>query len=222
MGANTRFFRVTIMTISENIQQNRKVWRNFPVGYTGHGVDINYHNVYGGYLYLVKTLAIEPYVHSNSTVLEIGPGNGRWTGFFAQAKRVICVDIIDLTKVLYERHPSMNLEVFTLEDDIKLDFIKDNEVDFIFSFDTFVHLIPESIEAYFKEFNRVLSCNGHGVIHYSDWGKYKLHTGKNPEEPGWPRNNLNMMMNHIKTADLTIIRKDMNLLLRDRILIFTK
>jgi len=224
MGTNTRFFGTEMTKINEDIKRNRGFWNfeNYPKGYIGHPVRKKYNAAYGGCLHLVVERLIEPYIHSDSIVLEIGPGNGKWTQFFTKAKEVICVDIIDLEKILREYFPDMNLKFFTLENDIKLDFLKDHQIDYIFSFDTFVHLAPECIEAYFKEFYRILKFEGCGIIHYSDWEKYKLFKNEYPDEKSWPKNDLTQMKSHIKNSDLTLITWDTKLLLRDRILVFTK
>lgn len=211
-----------MMKISEDIERNRQFWEKYPAGYIGHPITGKYSDAYGGYLHLVIEQLIKPYIRSDSTVLEIGPGNGRWTRFFVKAKEVICVDIIDLEKILRERFPYMNLRVFKLKDNVKLSFLKDSQINYIFSFDTFVHLGPECIKAYFEEFFRILKSNGHGIIHYSDWEKYKMFTNKYPNECEWPKNDLVSMQSYIEDSGLTLITLDAKLLLRDRILMFTK
>lgn len=208
--------------IGEDIKRNRGFWNfeNYPKGYIGHPVKKKYNAAYGGCLYLVVEQLIEPYIHSDSVVLEIGPGNGKWTQFLTKAKEVICVDIVDLEKILQERFPQVNLKILVLKDDIKLD-IKDCQINFIFSFDTFVHLESECIEAYFKEFYRILKFESCGVIHYSDWEKYKIFKDSQPDE-SWPENSQTLMESYIKDSGLTLITPDTNILLRDRILIFKK
>lgn len=208
--------------ISEDIARNREFSKKYPRGYIGFPITKEYSNAYGGCLYSVVEQLIKPYLHSDSVVLEIGPGNGRWTQFFTKAKQVFCVDILDLEQVLRKRFLNMNLKMFVLKDGVKLDFLKDNQIDYIFSFDTFVHLGQNCIKAYFKEFYRVLKSGGHGVIHYSDWQKFKVFKGKSPKKYAWPKNNQILMESCIKDSGLTFITLDTNILLRDRILIFTK
>lgn len=211
--------------ISEDIKRNREQWGfvNYPKGYIGRSVTEQYANNYGGCLKSIVEQLIEPYIHFDSVVLEIGPGNGKWTQFLTKAKEVICVDLRkDLEKVLRERFPNMNLKFFALENDIILDFLGDCQIDYIFAFDIFVHLGPESIQAYLAEFHRVLKFNGCGVIHYHDWKKWKMFTGEIPPLSTFPENDITQMKSHMKNSGLTLITLDTKILSRDRILTFTK
>lgn len=208
--------------INEDIERNRVFWRKYPEGYIGHTITEKYSDAYGGFLHLVAEQLIKPYLRPDSIVLEIGSGNGRWTQFLAKAKEVFCVEIMDLEKILRERFPNMNLKIFILKDDIKLDFLKDGQIDYIFSFDTFVHLGQECIKAYFEEFYRVLKFGGYGIIHYSDWQKFEMFKGKKPDENAWPKNGRIPMEFYVKNSGLTLITSDTKILSRDRILIFTK
>lgn len=45
--------------------------------------------------------------------------------------------------------------------------IESNSLDFIFSWDSFVHMNDFVINSYLKEFNRILKPGGHAVIHHS-------------------------------------------------------
>lgn len=208
--------------ISEDIERNRELGKIYPKGYIGFPITEKYLDAYGGFLHLVVERLIKPYLHPDTIVLEIGPGNGRWTQFFVEAKEIFCVDILDLAKVLRERFPDANLKVFTLKDDIKLDFLEDGQIDYIFSFDTFVHLGQDCIKTYFKEFYRVLKSGGYGVVHYSDWQKFEAFKGKQPKEHVWPKNDQISMELHTKDSGLNLVTPDVNILSRDRILVFTK
>jgi hypothetical protein len=50
--------------------------------------------------------------------------------------------------------------------------IPDTSVDFVFSFDSFVHLPRKIIEAYLRELARTLKIGGKGFIHHSNLGAY--------------------------------------------------
>ena len=53
--------------------------------------------------------------------------------------------------------------------------IKDNSIDYIWSYDVFVHINPTDIEKYIKDISRILKPEGYAIIHHS--GKYsKLKT----------------------------------------------
>jgi len=107
-----------------------------------------------------------PHVREGSTVLEIGPGGGRWTEFLIRrAKRLIVLDVaeraLDLCR---ERFPDSNLEL--LLGDGRTIALPEASVDAIWSYDVFVHVNPLDARSYFAEFNRILKPGGRAVIHH--------------------------------------------------------
>jgi hypothetical protein len=50
--------------------------------------------------------------------------------------------------------------------------IPDASVDFVFSFDSFVHLRREIVQAYLSELARILKMGGKGFLHHSNLGAY--------------------------------------------------
>ena len=50
--------------------------------------------------------------------------------------------------------------------------IPDGSVDFVFSFDSFVHLRRELVEAYLRELGKKMKTGGKGFIHHSNLGAY--------------------------------------------------
>jgi len=48
-----------------------------------------------------------------------------------------------------------------------LSFIENNSVDYIWSYDVFVHINPTDVEKYIIEFSRILKPHGYGIIHHS-------------------------------------------------------
>lgn len=125
---------------------------------------------------LARTFLI-PYAKSNSTVIEIGPGHGRWTKLIAARVESLWLFDISRSCLDYCRKLLVNQAnvIYVLSDDGK--FLKgdqekggirvpDASVDFIWSFDTFVHIEEPEVRAYAKEFFRVLKPQGMGVIHH--------------------------------------------------------
>jgi hypothetical protein len=51
--------------------------------------------------------------------------------------------------------------------------IQDRSIDFVFSFDSLVHVEAEVIEAYLNQLSTKLQPNGVGFIHHSNLGKYQ-------------------------------------------------
>ena len=117
------------------------------------------------------------YIRSQTAVLEIGPGAGRWTEILQPMARVLfTVDVssraIDVCKT---RFPSASNILYFLTRGSHLGFILDNTIDGIWSFDVFVHINPDDTENYLSEFKRVLVPGGIAVIHHPKEGG--LHGG---------------------------------------------
>jgi SAM-dependent methyltransferase len=112
-------------------------------------------------------------IEAGKTVLEIGPGAGRWTETLQKiAKRLIVVDLSDKCIELCKKRFSncSNIEYF-VNDGNSLNFIKNNEVDFIWSFDVFVHINAWDTERYIVEFSRILKKGGRGIVHHPKEGR---------------------------------------------------
>lgn len=109
------------------------------------------------------------YIKKGTTILEIGPGAGRWTEVLLTiSDRLLIVDIseraLELCKEKFKDHS--NIEYYLINDP-KLDFIRDNSIDYIWSYDVFVHINLTDIERYISEFQRILKSNGCGIIHHA-------------------------------------------------------
>ena len=50
----------------------------------------------------------------------------------------------------------------------RLDFISDNSIDYIWSYDVFIHINPADIEKYILDFQRILKQGGCAIIHHSN------------------------------------------------------
>ena len=113
------------------------------------------------------------HVAAGAHVLEIGPGFGRLTRkLVALSERLIVVDIsekcIEHCKTLFSKNTNVE---YHLNDGGSLDFIADDSIDFIWSFDVFVHIEPVDIGRYLKEFQRILKNSGQVIIHHGIIGK---------------------------------------------------
>ena len=109
-------------------------------------------------------------VGKNHTVLEIAPGHGRWTEIILKrSDNVILVDLnpkcIEFCKKKFGNLKNKNINYFA-NNGKDLSFIEDNSIDFIWSYDSFVHMKKDVIEAYLKEFSRILKNNGKAIIHH--------------------------------------------------------
>jgi SAM-dependent methyltransferase len=107
-------------------------------------------------------------------ILEIAPGFGRWTHYlkdycgelWAVDKSSQCIEACR-RRFAAEAHVRC-----CLNDGRSLSIIPDASVDFIFSFDSFVHPDRDVIEAYLRELGTKLKIGGKGFIHHSNFGAY--------------------------------------------------
>ena len=116
------------------------------------------------------------HVQPDHAVLEIGPGFGRWTRKLIEISRhLIAVDVTEKCIEHCKREFGQNSNAeFHLNDGRSLDMVADNSIDFIWSFDVFVHIEPSDIECYLQEFRRLLKDDGLVIIHHGTIGKTDL------------------------------------------------
>lgn len=129
-------------------------------------------------LTMVRDHFLRANITPETTVLEIGPGGGRWTRYMLDAKRVIVVD--PFQEMLDEHARTI--------DDPKIERIRNNgtdfpgvaegSVDFVFSFGVFVHLEIDVLEAYLKSLHAILHEGSKVFIHYADKTKRVAFTNK--------------------------------------------
>ena len=116
------------------------------------------------------------------TILEIGPGYGRWTHYLKNhCERLIVVDraseCIEACRDRFADEPKISGFV---NQGGSLEMIPDQSVDFVFSFDVFVHIKRDVVEQYLREFRRTLKVGGRGFIHHSNLGAYHTFQEKRP------------------------------------------
>jgi SAM-dependent methyltransferase len=101
-------------------------------------------------------------------ILEIGPGAGRWTE--ALQRLAGSLTVVDVSRASIEacraRFADCENVRYLVNDGRTLPGIADESIDFIWSFDTFVHVAPEDTAAYAGEFRRVLRRGGRGIVHH--------------------------------------------------------
>jgi ubiquinone/menaquinone biosynthesis C-methylase UbiE len=122
----------------------------------------------GPVLKYVKDHFLMPYVLSDNTILEIGPGGGRWTRYMLHAKQIYAVDYHQ--ELLNELKLNFSVSNINYIKNNGNDFpsIQDKSIDFLFSFGTFVHLDFPIIDSYLQNMKRILKHDSIVVIQYSD------------------------------------------------------
>jgi 2-polyprenyl-3-methyl-5-hydroxy-6-metoxy-1,4-benzoquinol methylase len=120
---------------------------------------------------------ILPRIHEflpTGTILEIAPGHGRWTQFLKDlCAKLILVDLsptcIDACR---RRFGSDHNILYYTNDGTSLDMIPDQSLDFVFSFDSLVHVEAEAMKPYLDQISRKLKEGGGGFIHHSNLGQH--------------------------------------------------
>jgi ubiquinone/menaquinone biosynthesis C-methylase UbiE len=147
----------------------------------------------------VQRRILNKYMPARGTLVEIGPGGGRWTEPLLElADRLIAVDIsAECLRVCAERFRDARNVEFVLTPGHTLPGVADGSVDAIWSFDVFVHINRAEVAQYAVECARVLRPGGVGVLHHGTVG------GKNG---GW-RSDLTAdgMRECLTAAGLTVL-----------------
>jgi ubiquinone/menaquinone biosynthesis C-methylase UbiE len=121
---------------------------------------------------LIKNVMFK-YIDPGHTVLEIGPGAGRWSVELQKiAKELMLVDISSrVISICRDRLRSCPNVQAILGDGRSLSFLKDESIDYVWSFDVFVHVSVPDTEMYIAELSRVLRPGGRGIIHHPKEGQ---------------------------------------------------
>jgi ubiquinone/menaquinone biosynthesis C-methylase UbiE len=148
---------------------NHKEWTNYD--WAAQGEEWNDSDAW-------KDSVINDIIHHNFSpgkrILEIGPGGGRWSLPLASiASQLYLVDLTEVSiSLVQEKLSAFRNCTFLVNGGNDLRGIEDNSIDYIWSFDVFVHIAPEDIKDYIVEFNRVLKSGGLGIIHHAGNGGF--------------------------------------------------
>lgn len=158
-----------------SLEWNKKLWdRDYP--WPANGDEWTQQAEFCGVPYekwkdsLARTFLI-PYLREHSVVIEIGSGHGRWTELIAPRVMRGKVNLVDISPSCIEfcrkRFSTYSLMYHLSDGQTIPSEILPSSVDFIWSFDTFVHVEEPEIRSYATELYRVLKPQGMGVIHHS-------------------------------------------------------
>jgi SAM-dependent methyltransferase len=109
------------------------------------------------------------------TILELGPGHGRWTQYLKDmCGELILVDLAEsCIEACRARFASAANIRFHVNDGRSLSAVPDHSVDLAFSFDSLVHAEADVLGAYAHELARTLKPDGVGFIHHSNMGSHQ-------------------------------------------------
>ncbi len=164
--------------------------------------------------------------------LEIGPGGGRLSALLL--KRTRQLNLVESSKemisILKKRFKGEKSIQYFLNDGKNLPHFEG--LDYVFSFDVFVHFEPRLIFWYLKQIKTLLKKSGIGIIHYSDIRNKKIF----PQfENSLPKNLIQrtdfaefgvmcpqIMETFLDRLDFEIIESDLKVIPRDSITVFRK
>jgi ubiquinone/menaquinone biosynthesis C-methylase UbiE len=163
--------------INKNIWNDKHGWEKDGDEWNGQAIRCNVPYEYWKQS-LFQTLIL-PNIRKNDTVLEIGAGHGRWSTFLVKtAKSIILLDLspncIDFCKKLFVNQSNIK---YIVNDGKTLADVEDSKVDFIWSYDTFVHIEKSVIDSYMQEIFRVLKSGGRAIIHHPGRNHFLLWLG---------------------------------------------
>lgn len=128
---------------------------------------------------------IENFLKEDGTILEIAPGFGRWTQYLKNNCKEL--NIIDLNSNCIE-HCKEKFKVETkinyfVNDGKSLDMIKDDSIDFVFSYDSLVHVNQEVMENYLAQLSNKLKEGAFCFLHHSNLAMYKNQNNQRVDYP---------------------------------------
>jgi hypothetical protein len=119
-------------------------------------------------------------------LLEIAPGYGRWTQFLRDyCDSLIGIDLSSKCVWACRRRFWRDRRLsFQVNDGKSLTGVRDGAIDFVFSFDSLVHVEQDIMDAYLAELARVLSDDGVAFLHHSNMAAYPAEQ-VGPRIPHW-------------------------------------
>jgi hypothetical protein len=133
------------------------------------GIDIN----------KIYQICIQPYINSNTTVLEIGTNGGGWLSRMLEAKRLIGLDALSADHTgFWKNVPKLDKISYHYVLDFSCDCLEEDSIDFVFSYDVFCHISFSGTEEYLKNLYNKLKPGANGFIMIADSDKYQNKQGR--------------------------------------------
>ncbi len=152
--------------------------------------------------------SIYPRIHrfiACDSVLEIGPGFGRWSRFLIDnaLKRYVGVDLSQkCIESCRRRFCSAAKATFLCNDGKSLEMLGNERFDFVFSFDSLVHADIAVIADYVPQILDLLCERGVCFLHHSNVESLVRHDGFDPQSPLSERHNRDATTSGENVVDL--------------------
>lgn len=156
------------------VDNNRAVW-NAPESWARQGDE--WSDSWGG-TELMWLGTVLPRIHRflpTGTIVELGPGFGRWSQFLKDAcSELVLVDLaeqcIEACRARFAEAPNI---AYHVNDGHSLEMLANGSVDFVFSFDSLVHAEADVLAVYLEQLAAKLRPDGVGLIHHSNMGAHR-------------------------------------------------
>lgn len=117
----------------------------------------------------VRDSWLRPFVSPDRTIVELGPGGGRWTRYLLDGQRIYAVDIsAAMLDELRERTGAPERLVCVETDGATVPGVPPGSVDFVFSFDTLTYLELDVVDAYLRALRPTLRPGADVVLQYAN------------------------------------------------------
>ena len=167
-------------------------------------------------LRFIRDQYVLPYVSSEHTAVEIGPGGGRWTRYLVDFKKLYVVDYHAEALAELKRNFCKSSMEFIKNNGTDFPGIAERFVDYLFSFGTFVHLDAPIIETYLANMKMILKPGANAVIQYSDKTKIMAQLNESFSE-----NTPEKMRTMVLNAGYTILEEDLTTMWHSSVIRFT-
>ena len=178
---------------------------------------------------------LDRYLPSHSTEgLEIGPGGGRLTALLLPRTDVLHAadpseGMLRRLTARFAGHPSLRTYV---TDGMTLPPLARGSLDFVASFDVFVHFEPRLVYWYLRQVVPLLKPGGIGLIHYASvistigWRQFEADLEANVQQRtsfcAFGTMCPQLMEHFLKALDLQMVSSDVGFIPRDAIAVFRK
>jgi ubiquinone/menaquinone biosynthesis C-methylase UbiE len=125
------------------------------------------------------------------TILDIGPGFGRWTKYLMEhCEHMILVDISEKCINACRRRFGDNGITYRVGPGASLDFLQDESIDFAFSWEALVYVESDGIDTYLNDLSRKLKADGTAFLHHSNLAAFSRYFDRTLKIPKKWRNAL--------------------------------
>jgi SAM-dependent methyltransferase len=178
---------------------------------------------------------LDRYLPSHSKEgLEIGPGGGRLTQLLLPRTEVLHAadpseGMLKRLTARFADHPALKTYV---TDGMTLPPLAHNSLNFVASFDVFVHFEPRLVYWYLRQIARLLQAGGIGLIHYASvispigWQQFEADLEGNVRQRtsfcAFGTMCPQLMEHFLKALDLEVVSSDVGFIPRDAIAVFRK